>query len=223
MAKEKEKTIENRPQWEGYRDIHILALPKDEGVKFLGHIAGCIDSPFQKLVEGIAPEISGDTAFFLIGEKVECRLPITGSEKYKPYNQLYFYFFDRTKQPVNWTDQGQITLVFINRIDSFKSSPLLSVSWDFLGKTVSVAREVKHNKAFATPSHLKIELPMDYADTPDIMPGIKVSDGSLEIGYPFTLEPDAPKIVVPLCILAQNHLLPLIHEDMKNRGFKKEI
>ena len=213
-------------KWKEYdSSIYYLSLPETEGIDFLGQIAAQFDSTFQELIREISGQITGKTVFWLNGKRVECKFSISKpkrANKFKPYNRLWILFFERSNGSVLWTDQGAVKFVFEKEIVNHKRNPSLEISWNFENYCVSVSREVKHNRGFCTPSCLKIQLPMDYSDSPDVLLGIKAEGGKLEIGYPFVLEPDRDKIIVPSCFFPKTSLLQYILDDISQRGVEIE-
>lgn len=206
------------PRWKIREDASRLVLPETEGKDFLGQIAGCFEDPFQRLMKDVSAQITGEIVFWLYGKNVECELTLGNIDKYRPYNRLSVFFSYREKHPALWTDQAGVRLIFEEELGPYKRGPSLCIAWDFEDFRMFVSREVEHNRALSTPSYLTIRIPIDYSDSPNIMPGLKATGGQMEIGYPFVSRKDAPEIIVPACFFPKTHLLPVIRQDMAERG-----
>lgn len=206
------------PKWKIEEDASRLVLPETKGKDFLGQIAGCFEDPFQRLMEDVSAQATGEIVFWLYGKNVSCGWILSNRDKYRPYNRLSVLFFPRVKHPALWTDQASVMFTFEEELGPYERGPSLCITWDFEDFCMSISREVEHNRAFSTPSYLTIRIPMDYSDSPNIMPGLKATGGQVEIGYPFVSKQEAPKIIVPSCFFPKTHLLPVIRQDMAERG-----
>lgn len=209
--------IDNNPKWTESDGSYYLALPKAKGVRFLGAIAKRFDRPFQELIEEVSGQVVGETAFLFNGKRVDCRLSLAGSKKFEPYNRLWILFWGRIEIPSNSTDQGGITFDFEKELSQTESAPSLKIHWDFEHNCVSVSRKVISQNS----GSLTVRFPMGYSDTPDIMPGLRATKWRTEIGYPFVLEQDSPKIIVPTWFSPNYYLLLDIRDDIRKRGVVK--